>query len=145
MPSRIEETLLHAQFLARHLDEYDLQCAVIAVLVDLGFATNREGFAYLVQAVMLFVRNPLCRTTKELYPLIVEDVNQDNSDQIENAIRSVILEAWENRDESVWQVYFRANRNGAVKKPTNAVFISQIGYFMILWQGCCRKEVRIGK
>lgn len=145
MPSRIEETLLHAQFLARHLDENDLQCAVIAVLVDLGLATNRDGFIYLVQAIMLFVGNPLRRTTKELYPLIVGGVNQDDSDQIENAIRCVILEAWDNRDESVWRIYFRSNQNGAVKKPTNAAFISQVGYFMILWQGCCRKEARIGK
>ncbi|MBO4938110.1 MAG: hypothetical protein J6C98_03800, partial [Oscillospiraceae bacterium] len=136
---------LHAQFLARHLDENDLQCAVIAVLVDLGFATNRDGFAYLVQAVMLFVGDPSLRATKDIYSLISGCAGAGDDGLIENAIRCVIYEAWENRDESVWRIYFRSNQNGAVKKPTNTSFISQVGYFMILWQACCRKEARIGK
>ncbi|MBO5130085.1 MAG: hypothetical protein J6B95_07060 [Oscillospiraceae bacterium] len=141
MPSMIERTLTHARFLAKHLESHDLQCASIAVLVDLGLASHRDGFAYLIKGTTTFTSNPLRRTTKELYALIAENVDPGMDEKkIEQAIRSVITEAWKNRDESVWRIYFPAGRNGVLKKPSNAVFIAQIGYFLILWQGCCRKE-----
>lgn len=146
MPSTVEETLIHARFLAKHLNASDPYCAAIAVLMDLGVPTNYDGFAYLAGAVTLFVKNPYLRTTKEIYVLVRESLDADvDCYQIEQAMRSAILDAWKHRNEEVWRIYFQSGRSGGIKKPSNGVFISQIGYFLILWQGCCRKEVCCGK
>lgn len=138
MVSTIEVTLDHALFYARHLNMCDPKYVATAVLLELGISTHRDGFEYLVRAIALYSRNPLQLYAKQLYIEVGEDAGTDDSaKQVEQAIRSVIIEAWKLRDDEVWRCYFPADKNGSIPKPSNGYFISRIGRFLQLWEGCC--------
>lgn len=145
MVSTIEGTLKHALFLARHLNKSELQCATVAVLLELGISTKRMGFDYLKKGIVLFCEDPSQMITKEIYPAIGNQYTPEvDTESIEQTIRSAITDAWRTRDEKVWRYFFPTDENGRVSKPSNAEFISRIGRFLELWQGCC-KEVAYEK
>lgn len=143
--STIEVTLEHALFLARHLHRCGLQYAAIAILLELGIPTHRDGFDYLKNSIVLFCADPTQVLSKGIY-LEIGQMYSTNPDhqQIENAIRSAIDAAWRNRNEKVWRIYFLPGPDGKLRKPTALEFISRIGYFLELWEGCC-KEVSYEK
>ena len=68
MTSTIEGTLKHALFMARHLNNCDIQCVVIAVLLELGVPTKGAGFDFLKKAILLTLDDPTQMVTKETYP-----------------------------------------------------------------------------
>lgn len=139
MTGTIEKTLEHALFLSRHINESDPQCAIVVVLVELGIATKRTGFDYLKTAILLRFKNPTQLITKELYPDVGRSYDPAvSSFQVEQAIRSAIVHAWKERDEKAWALYFPTDKEGAVKRPSNAEFISMIARFIELWQSCCK-------
>ena len=145
MASAIGGTLKHVLFLSRHFRSNDLRCRAIVVLLDLGLATTMDGFDYLKNAIVLRYEGPARMLSKEIYPKVGSQYFPEvNDDQVEQAIRSVIKEAWRNRDEKVWGYYFSKDQNGKIKCPTNAEFITRIVYFLVLWQGCSQ-EVANGK
>ena len=45
---------------------------------------------------------------------------------MERAIRQVIHESWDKRDDRVWRMYFACGREGMIPRPTNAEFISRL-------------------
>lgn len=140
MAGSIEGTLNHALFLARHLNTGDLHCKALVVLLELGFPTDRDGFQYLKNAIVFYCAKPRQMITKEIYPAVGRLYDpQAGERQVETAIRSVIKEAWENRDEEVWACYFPKDRNGTVKRPTNREFVSRVACFLELWQNCCKE------
>lgn len=137
MVSTIEGTLKYAVFLAKHLNKCDLQCGVIAVLLELGISAKWNGFDYLERAILLFSENPTQSFTKEIYPIIGKSYTPRYSGyQVEISIRRSINEAWKSRDNEVWSYFFPVDRNGNVAKPSNGEFIAQIARFLELWQGC---------
>ena len=144
MKNTIEETLKHVQFLNRHLNTLDLQCMVIVVLLELGIATKRDGFDYILKGIILMCDDPALLITKGVYPVIGECYDPPiGSQQIEYSIRSAINEAWLQRNGRVWGYYFPDSAGSKSKKPTNAEFITRIARIMELWQ-CCQKEVSYG-
>ena len=139
MTSTIEGTLDHALCFAQRLNNCDLSCAVVAALIDLGVATHRIGFEYLKHAILMYCDEPSQMITKTIYPAVGRRYEpRAGKFQVEQAIRSVIHDAWENRDEAVWRCYFPSNREGFVEKPSNGEFISRVARFLELWQGCCK-------
>jgi two-component system response regulator (stage 0 sporulation protein A) len=91
----------------------------------LGVSTKRKAFAYLELGVELYTQNPCQAVTKKLYPEIAKTY-ATNAVAVERAIRKVIHEAWENREEAIWRQYFGTNRSVTVPRPTNAEFISRL-------------------
>lgn len=138
MVSTIEDTLRHAVFFANHIDGCNVECAITAVLLELGIPVKGLGFDYLVKAISLFIENPGQSYTKEIYPTIGKlYIPPTGRFQVERQIRVAIDSAWRNRDDGMWEIYFPANGVGNVNKPTNGEFISRIARFIQLWQGCC--------
>lgn len=136
----IENTLKHALVFAKHLNKCDPRCVALAVLIELGVPTDSDGFHYLLQAIVLFYENP----TKAMVKGIYSDVGERylpavGISQVEQAIRNAIRTAWLNRDEGMWAYYFQVDQSGKVSRPSNAEFISRIGYFLELWKGCCKE------
>lgn len=136
----IENTLKHALVFAKHLNKCDSRYVALAVLIELGVPTECDGFQYLLQAIVLFYESP----TKAMVKGIYSDVSKlylpaVGVTQIEQTIRNAIRSAWINRDEEIWSCYFQVDHNGMVLKPSNAEFISRIGYFLELWKGCCKE------
>lgn len=140
MKSTIEDTLRHVQFLNRHLRTCDLQCMTVVILLELGISTKRAGFDYIKKGILLMCDDPTLLITKGVYPEIGKCYNSPVSDfQVEQSIRSVISDAWSQRNKCVWGYYFPDPIDGDPKKPTNAEFITRIARVLELWQ-CCRKE-----
>ena len=42
------------------------------------------------------------------------------------SIRCAIEDAWEKRNETVWQLYFPVQTGSTMRRPTNAAFISRL-------------------
>lgn len=135
MVSTIEGTLIHAVFLAKHLNGCDPQCAITAALLELAIPPRLIGFDYLEKAILLYYEDPTQTLTKEIYPSVGKSYNPSASSyQVERQIRTAINEAWRDRDDSAWNCYFP---QGITEKPTNGKFISMVARFVQLWQGCC--------
>lgn len=94
-------------------------------LIGLDVAASRQGFPCLESAIELYIQTPGISMTKELYPQVGKALDRSPS-SVERSIRSCIHSAWDNRDEKVWRLYFRADRNGNVPRPTNARFIANV-------------------
>lgn len=140
MTWRIEKTLKHALVYAKHLNRCDSRCVALAVLIELGIPTECDGFNYLLQAIVLFCEDPTRMFMKGIYPEVGQFyLPVVGVKQVEQSIRSVIRSAWKNRDNEVWSCYFQVDSNGEVLRPSNAEFISRIGYFLELCKGCCKE------
>lgn len=95
------------------------------VLLHLDIPSKRKAFAYLQMSVELYEANPCQGITKRLYPAVAA-AYRTNPVAVERAIRQVVHEAWERRNDAIWRQYFQTDRSGCVPRPTNAEFISQL-------------------
>ncbi len=103
----------------------DLQFRISGLLLMLGVSVKLHGFRYLQEAVYSMVKMPDQSMTKELYPWVAKACDTEPS-HVERSIRGAVLDAWKNRDDRVWRLYFPSNSQGVVPRPTNTVFISRI-------------------
>lgn len=139
----LEETLEHALFLAKYFRKNDLQSVTIAILFELGIDTDILGFEYVKSAIMLYYTTPGQMVMNEIYPSVGQMFEtKPNRYQVEQTIRTAIAKAWKNRDDRIWRLFFPVDNNSAIQKPSNGEFITRIAYFLQLWQGCCREEVK---
>ena len=140
MTKTIDRTLDHALFFARRLQNCNPMCVVLLILIELRLETQKDGFGYLKHSIVRFLQEPGHLTT-DIYPPVMELYSTKiNSLQMDNAIRAVIDDAWKRRDDETWSYYFPPDRNGKIRRPSNAEFISRIAVFVELWQGCCKGD-----
>lgn len=59
---------------------------------------------------------------------------------VERSIRSAIDTAWKQRDDRVWQRYFRVGSDGVIPRPSNAAFISRLADALRLNQDAGNNE-----
>lgn len=97
--------------------------SVAAMLLELNIPSKRRGFAYLELGIRLYLEQPGQLLTKNIYPYVAKQFFT-RPDAVERAIRQVIHEAWNRRDDRIWRQYFSFGRDGTVPRPTNAEFIS---------------------
>lgn len=142
MRGTIEKELGHMQFLARSMQGCDISSVALVVLLELNIPTNHIGFDYLLNAVVLFYKDSQQTLNRGIYPAVAACYKYDmGNEELEQAMRNAIKNAWKNRDEAVWKYYFSQGNCDRIKKPTNSEFISRIGRVLQLWQGCCKEEV----
>lgn len=140
MPNTKEETLYHALFLARHLSGADLQDGLVYILYELDMPSHNIGYHYVRNAILLFYREPVHMLLQGIYQTVIEKVNPSaNYEQVEQSMRSVIGQAYRNRNPQVWKLYFHPQGTRPAKRPSNYEFISHISSFMELWQACCKE------
>lgn len=140
MTRKIERTLKHAQFLARHING-DLSSVVVAILIELDIPTNRDGFEYLKRSVIAIYEAPTRSLIKEVYAEIAKDNFVDDTKTIDQAIITAINYGWKHKDDDAWSCIFPTQRFLRNKKPSNSEFITMVARFVELWEGCC-KEVK---
>lgn len=102
-----------------------LQRSVEEMLHRLSVPVHQRGYACLREVLMEELRNPGQQVTKTLYPAVAKKCN-GSLKQVERAIRCVILKAWAQRDEAVWQELFPAKRGVPAECPTNKAFIAAV-------------------
>ena len=96
-----------------------------SLLLTLGVPTKLRGYAYLREAVLLMMRDSTQSITKELYPEVARICGCAPA-HVERSIRSAVAAAWEHRDENIWRLYFPANEEGKILRPSNGTFISRL-------------------
>lgn len=150
MTELAEKAVKHIFFLARHFDRKCMYQVVIILLLELGIPRNLDGFGYLAKAITIYREDPTPMNMKDLYEAVAEFYGQTVEDYlVDSSIRNAIRQAWRNRDDDAWALYFPYHVRGRMKKPSNAEFISGIAWVLELWKGCCRtyeeddREVKI--
>lgn len=105
--------------------QFRSQSSVASILMELNIPARRRGFTYLENAIRLHAEKPAHILTKDIYPEVGREFDT-NSQAVERGIREMIRNAWEGRDDQVWQKYFHPGKSGMVPRPTNAEFICTI-------------------
>lgn len=129
-PCKIKATVARLQDLTEYLRPQEVtrpdpRTAVSNILLALGISTKLRGYAYLREAILEMMRTPGQSVTKILYPAVGKLCDASDT-QVERSIRSAILKAWNQREETVWRRYLQPNSEGVLERPTNAEFISCI-------------------
>lgn len=100
----------------------DLHSQVITHLNNINFPTHRTGYRQLCEAIPIYYQDrDVCLDTV-LYAQIAEMFKKSGSKAVERAMRAVIIDAWEHRDNTVWRKYF-SDPNVC---PSNKVFFDAI-------------------
>lgn len=133
----VYETVKHMHFLARHLERNDFRSATIAILLEVGIPADHSGFEHLIEAISMYYDDPTLSFMCEIYPSVGKLYpKKANGQQVERTIRYAIEIAWRSRELEAWCRYFPPDRDGIVKKPTNAEFISRIARYLEIWHNC---------
>ena len=111
----------------------DPKTHVSNLLISLGVSTKLRGYAYLREAVLLMIQNPMQSITKELYPGVAKQFSSTPT-QVERSIRNAIQHAWERRNEEQWLQVFQPDKAGKIARPSNAAFISRLADRLLLDQ-----------
>lgn len=144
MRCRTDDTLRYVQFLARRFDKQDVKAVTLIILFDLSFQTSNEGFEYLRHAIEMERADSGTTVTKGIYPAISSIFDgTDTWKPVEQAIRRAIRAAWNERDETVWDMFFPRRSGKKPKCPSNKEFITRISCIIELWQSC--KEADYGR
>ncbi|MBD9116326.1 MAG: response regulator [Clostridiales bacterium] len=129
-PCDIPATAARVGDLSRHIraplvTPPDPQTQVTNLLLSLSIPSKLRGYAYLREAIPRMMKDPDQPITKVLYPA-VGAVFGCKGTHVERSIRSAIDTAWKQRDDRVWQRYFRPGSDGVIPRPSNAAFISRL-------------------
>lgn len=103
----------------------DPDAAVTNILLSLGFKANHDGCKYIREAVLIMLKMPDQRMTKELYPAVAEKFGC-SGDNVERSGRTAVKYAFLHGDPQIWRLYFRPDKDGVLHRPTNGAFIARI-------------------
>lgn len=135
MEHTIDECLSYVLSVTRYLKRGDFQAILLAILIELGFPVHRDGFEFLMEAILLKREYPRMRLSGIYDEIIHRSGEVVGYNQIEQSIRSIIRIAWERRDHEIWLYFFSEDEIGK-KYPSNKVFISQMAYLAKLLSSC---------
>ena len=143
-PCDIPATAARIGDLSRHIrapliTPPDPQTQVTNLLLSLNIPSKLRGYAYLREAIPRMMKDPDQPITKVLYPA-VGAVFGCKGTHVERSIRSAIDTAWKQRDDRVWQRYFRVGSDGVIPRPSNAAFISRLADALRLNQDAGNNE-----
>lgn len=135
--TKIDNALAYILHLARHIPKKEVSIATLALLIEMGFKTNTDGFCYLRSAILLKTEHPLMRF-QELYMIVGKSYGVTWK-QVERTLRHAIGSAWKRRDPELWGLFFSEQHLDGSNHPTDSLFIAQMACVMELWQGCCKE------
>ena len=123
LAERIEDILLEEE--PQRMMRLQPRVSVASMLMDLNIPSKRRGFVYLEKSIHQYLKQPGQALTKTIYPDIAQ-AHFTQPEAVERAIRQVVHESWEKRNDKVWRMYFNPGRGGVIPRPTNAEFISRL-------------------
>lgn len=134
-PCPVCTVISHINAIAHYSSQED-ESKLDTILLLLGFRMSLVGYKYIREAIRMMRDNPGQSITKELYPGIAQRCG-GNDKSVERAIRTVIQNAWERRDERIWCAYFPKNRNGKITMPSNRDFVVRMAECDLLNKKAC--------
>ena len=126
-PSTVAATVtrIHEMILDIQGHTWSMEDEANSLLLTLGMRMNLGGYACTREAILTMLGDENKQVTKVVYPEVALKCG-GTAKRIERVIRCAIIDAWEHRDESVWRMYFKPNRNGEIPCPSNSYFISRM-------------------
>lgn len=125
--TRLKDMLHHSD--RKQVELIEAQALISTHLQTLGVPEKLNGYAHLRIGIPYFAQDMTQELEKELYTIIGDRCGK-GAQQVERSIRVAIEAAWENRDETVWQHYFRPDRRNKDCRPTNKQFISRLAQIL---------------
>lgn len=120
---RLEDMLSDESEEANEVTRPDLSTLVDNALREMSFQSYKHGYPVMREALAEAIRNPGQQVTKTLYPTVGK-LYGCTGEQVEHIIRRNINQAWDYRDQAVWDRYFATRPGAAVTKcPSNKVFL----------------------
>lgn len=144
MEVKIKKPFSYVQSLAEDVCQGDVEAAILALLMDMGFQSHTDGFGYLRMALLIRYQNPGMRVSMIYMQIVQTSEIALTTKVVEQGILSSIETAWNNRDEEQWNLFFNEKKMGRAGRPTNREFISEIACFMELWSSYCKGVCRGG-
>ena len=140
MISTIDTTMQYVISLDRYFSSCDASAAILAILLDLGFSVQCDGFIYLRLAIGSKYDCPQLRC-QDIYEAVLKGyISPTSPAQIEQAIRSAIDAAWATGPREQWELLFPSGKSERRKRPANFAFISRIACILELWNSCHRSN-----
>lgn len=106
-------------------DNWSLEDEANSLLLSLGMRMNLSGYTCIREAIMMLLKDDSLQLTKSVYPAIAEKIGR-TPQCVERVIRSAVNDAWNRRNERLWNMYFKPDRSGEISCPTNGYFISRM-------------------
>lgn len=143
MERTIDDALRYVMFVTRHIKRGRVKSAILAVLMDLGFAESLDGFSMVRQAIYLKFGNSLLRFST-IYLMIAEACGMGTDaaqlDVVDKDISKAITGAWELGRIEKWIRVFQPEEGEKFHRPTNGKFIARCACLMELWCDCWEEE-----
>lgn len=127
MQHTIDECMDYVLTITRHVRREDTASAIVVILIELGFQVHTDGFGYLLDAILIKKAHLRMRMSAVYDEIIRRNDESVGYNQIEQAIRSAIRNAWKRGNRDIWLYYFSENEI-STKSPSNNVFISKMAY-----------------
>ncbi len=106
-------------------EEISREHRVRRILAVLGFKMHTVGCRITEVAICRYAENIYQPLSTRLYPDVAE-LCCGTVTQVEKAIRTSVENAWKERSDQVWAMYFAKTKTGKVSKPSNADFLARI-------------------
>lgn len=106
--------------------ESQQQAHAVRLLQELGIPCHLLGYQQLCIALPSYAQNSTQSLSKELYPIIAEQLLIPDWRAVEHAMRSAILHAWLHGDPTVWKRYFPRSQ----KAPSNKIFLATLSEYL---------------
>lgn len=106
----------------RYRDPYD---HITEMLVELSVPGGSRDLRLLRSGVLRLMEDPGQQLTKELYPAVAREFCT-NGVNMEKAMRTAVVRAWNRRRDNVWRAYFPPAPNGQIPKPTAGQFLARL-------------------
>lgn len=126
--NRVKDMLLYKQRKDAQKEVYKKY--VFDILSQLKIPMHMKGAKYAQAALELYLMDQGMYFNGEIYPRIAARYGTDVK-CVERCIRNAVDNAWATCDQQVWGRYFEADAQGRIRRPSNTVFISRIGQYIL--------------
>lgn len=99
------------------------------LLLNLGFRMGFARYECVYLALLLKFQGECGGITKCLYPKVAK-LCGGNTQQVEKAVRDAVKDAYGQGNPTVWQMYFPQGSGGALRCPSNDVFLARMAFAM---------------
>ena len=95
--TKVNKALEYVLHLARHIPKGDVSAVTLALLIELGFKTNTDGFCYLRNCIIMKTEHPEMRF-QEIYTYVGQAFGSGATWKlVERSLRYAIESAWRRR------------------------------------------------
>jgi len=108
-------------------NDYDLECYITDVMLDMGVPAHLKGYHYLRDAILLSGKDMevVSSVTKLLYPTIAKHFKTTDQ-KVERAIRNAIEVSWTRGNVETFEKLFGYSVKQGKNRPTNSEYIARI-------------------